>query len=172
VRKFDTSRQVSDDDLRTILEAARLAPSWKNDQPWRFVVVRSQELRDRLADSLYPGNPAGTAVRTASAVLLLIGVPEEGSIHQGRDYWLVDCGIAGEHLVLQAAELGIGTVWVSMLDSEQVCGAVGLPAGMQCVGLFPLGYPLGDIENKPRVPRRTFDEVVYYEGFGAVFGEG
>jgi nitroreductase len=122
-----------------------------------------------LADALLPGNPAATAVRTASAVLLLIGVPKEGAFHQGKDYWLVDCGIAGEHIFLQATELGIGTVWVSALDGGRVCEAAELPEGMQCVGLFPLGYPLGDFQAKPRVGRRPFSEVVYLERYGQAF---
>jgi nitroreductase len=81
----------------------------------------------------------------------------------------VDCGIAGEHIFLQATELGIGTVWVSLLDSDGVCRVVELPAGMQCVGLFPLGYSLGEIEGKPRTSRRDFSEVVFFEKYGEPF---
>lgn len=169
VRKFDTDRQVSDEDLRKIIEAGRMAPSWKNDQPWRFVVVRSQEAKDRIADCLLNSNPAVKAVRTASALLLLIGVPEEGEVHQDKPFWLVDCGIAGEHIFLEATELGIGTVWVSMLDSPAICNAVDLPAGMECVAVFPLGFPLEEIEAKPRTGRKAFDDVVFSERFGQPF---
>jgi nitroreductase len=166
VRKFDAERQVSDEDLRTIVEAGRMAPSWKNDQPWRFLVVRSQEQKDRIAECLLDSNPATKAVRTASALILVIGVPAEGTVHQDKQMWLVDCGIAGEHIVLQATDLGIGTVWVSQLDSDRVCSGLELPDDMQCVAIFPLGYALPEIENRPRTGRKEAKEVIFRERYG------
>ena len=105
VRVFDYERQVSDQDLATILGAARRAPSWKNEQPWRFVAVRSSETRRKILAALTEDNPARGAVAEASVVIVVLGVPEEGEIHQGKPFYLVDCGIAGQNLFLQAVEL-------------------------------------------------------------------
>jgi nitroreductase len=172
IRKFDPDRRVGDEDLATIVEAGRLAPSWKNDQPWRFVVVRSPETLNALADCLPEGNGAHRTIRAASAAIVLIGVPGEGAVHQGKEFWLVDCGIAGENIHLQATALGIATVWVSLLDSAGVCGVLGMPEGMECVGIFPLGYATPDIADRPRVPRRPAEEVVFAERFGQPFTAG
>ncbi|MCZ7663695.1 MAG: nitroreductase family protein [Thermoleophilia bacterium] len=164
IRKFEAGREVSDADLVSIVEAARQAPSWKNDQPWRFVVVRDAGLRERMAGCLGEGNPAANAVRGASAVIALIGVPAEGAIHQDKPFWLVDCGIAGEHVMLRSTELGISTVWVSMLDSPKLCGLLGLPEGMECVAVFPLGYAPDGYEPKPR-GRKPFEEIVWFQEY-------
>lgn len=167
-RKFDEARRVTDTEIATIIEAGRQAPSWKNDQPWRFVVVRDADLRDRIAACLSEGNPAAGTIRAASALIVLVGVPAEGEVHQGKPFWLVDCGIAGENMYLQATELGIASVWVSLLDSPRLCGHLGLPDGMECVGVFPLGYPPADYEPKPR-GRKPFEDVAWFEQHGAPF---
>ena len=169
IRKFDPDRRVSDQDLATIVEAGRLAPSWKNDQPWRFVIVRSPETLAALADCLPETNSAHRTIRSASAAIVLIGVPAEGAVHQDKDFWLVDCGIAGENIHLQATALGIATVWVSLLDSPRVCGVLDMPAGMECVGIFPLGYAAPETADRPRVPRRPAEETVFSERFGRPF---
>jgi nitroreductase len=168
IRRF-ADAEVTDDEVRRILEAARLAPSWKNRQPWRFVVVRSAQMKEAIAAALPEGNRAADSIRSASAVIVLVGVPAEGEIHDGKEYYLVDCGIAGEHLHLRATELGIGTVWVSLLDGATVCRVLDLPAGMECVAVFPLGRPLSEADERPRSGRRDFDDVVSLEGLERPF---
>lgn len=168
IRKFETDRQVSDADIATVVEAGRQAPSWKNDQPWRFVVVRDPDLRESVAQCLPEMNPAAGTVRAASAVIVLVGVPAEGAVHQDKPFWLVDCGIAGENMYLQATELGIATVWVSLVDGPRLCALLGLPEGMECVGLFPLGYAPEGYEPKPR-GRKEAADIVWSERYGRPF---
>jgi nitroreductase len=168
IRKFEQGRVVSDAEIATIVEAGRQAPSWKNDQPWRFVIVRDPALRERVASCLPESNRAADTIRAASAVIVLVGVPAEGAIHQDKPFWLVDCGIAGENMHLQATELGVATVWVSLLDSPRLCGELGLPQGMECVGLFPLGYAPEGYEPKPR-GRKPWEEIVWFERHGQPF---
>ena len=168
IRKFEPGRRVSDADIARIVEAGRQAPSWKNDQPWRFVVVRGGDLREKIAACLPEGNPAKNAILSASACLVLIGVPAEGEVHQDKPFWLVDCGIAGENMYLQATALGISTVWVSLLDGPRLCGLLGLPEGMECVGIFPLGYAPEGYEPKPR-GRKDPAEVIWFERFQQPF---
>jgi nitroreductase len=165
IRKFQEGREIPDADIRRVLEAGRLAPSWKNEQPWRFGVVRSTETRNAIADCLPQGNPAMNAIRAASAVIVLLGIPAEGEVHQDKPFWLVDCGIAGESMYLQATELGIATVWVSLVDGPAICKLLGAPEGAECVGVFPLGYALPDAHTKAR-PRRPAEEVFFAERFG------
>ena len=167
IRSFDCSTPVSDEDVARILEAGRLAPSWKNDQPWRFVVVRSAELRSKIADTLPEGNPARTAVASASVVLVLLGVPGEGAIHQGKPFYLVDCGIAGENMYLELVELGLAAVWVSLLDGPAVCRLLGAPADYECVAVLPIGYAAEGEYAKPGPPRKSRDEVCFFEQVGA-----
>lgn len=169
VRRYQEGEEVSDADIAQILEAGRRAPSWENLQPWRFVVVRSPELREKVADCLVDPNPATKGVKAASALIVLVGVPEEGAVHQDKPFWMVDCGIAGQQMVLRAVELGIGTVWASLLDSRKLAEVLNLPEGMECVGVFPLGYPRPDIESKKRTPRKEMEEIAYLESYGEPF---
>ena len=106
--------------LETMLEAARLAPSACNKQPWRFVVVEDKALRMRLInESFLSGIPMRWA-ENAGAIIAL-GMEKSAVTHRiapkisGVDYPLLDLGIAGEHLVLQAEELGLGTCWIGWM---------------------------------------------------------
>ena len=165
IRKFQEGREVSPADVEKIVQAGRLAPSWKNEQPWRFLVVRSAEMRNAIADCLPQGNPAMNTIRVASALIVLLGVPAEGEVHQDKPFWLVDCGIAGASMYLQATELGIATVWVSLLDGPAICRLLGAPEGTECVGVFPLGYALSDAPTKPR-PRKALEDIAFSERYG------
>lgn len=171
IRKFEEDREVTDADLTTILEAGRMSPSWKNRQPWRFVVVRDETLRASIADCLPDSNPARNSILTASAVIVLVAVPSEGEVHQDKPFWMVDCGIAGENMYLQAVELGISTVWVSLLDGPRLCALLGLPDDMECVGVFPLGYAPEGYEPKPR-GRKELSEIAWLEGYERPFTAG
>jgi nitroreductase len=165
IRTFQEGGVVTDAEIAKILEAGRLAPSWKNDQPWRFVVVRSEESRNAVADCLPEGNPATKAIRGASALIIMLGVPAEGEVHQDKPFWLVDCGIAGENMYLQAVELGVATVWASLVDGPAICRLLEAPEGMECVGVFPLGRPQPGSWVRPR-PRKELAGIAFFERYG------
>jgi nitroreductase len=166
VRRFRDGGEVTADQLRLLVEAGRLACSWKNDQPWRFVAVRSGEQKKALSDCVPEGNPGKKAVERAPVVIVLLAVPAEGEVHQDKPFWLVDCGIAGQQIYLQAVELGLGTVWVSLVDGPEVCRTLGAPDDWECVGLFPVGVPPEGSEEKKHTPRRPLEEVAFAEKVG------
>jgi nitroreductase len=116
IRQYD-ERAVSDTDIIAIVEAARRAPSAENAQPWRFVAVKSAASREALARVCFSGifSPTRFAARAPLLVALCAeraGLIEAGKSIKDRAMYQLDCGIAGEHLVLQAAELGLGTCWM------------------------------------------------------------
>ena len=161
---------VSDKDLDAILEAARQAPSWKNTQCWRFIVIKNPAVKNALADSLPQFNPAANAIRQAPIAIVAcaeIGKsgygPEKPETDKG-DYWyMYDIGLAMEHLVLAAAALGLGTVHVGLFDAPKIAALMNVPEGYCVVALTPLGYP-----EKPASarPRKETAEIVYYDKFG------
>lgn len=166
VRRFDSARPVSDEDVAAVLEAARRAPSWKNDQPWRFVAVRSAAMKDKIVSAVPEDNPACKAIASASVIIVMLGVPAEGEVHQDKAFYLVDCGIAGQNLFLQVVELGLASVWVALVDGPAVCRALEAPAGWECVGIFPIGYPLEGEYNKSPRPRKEIAEVCFLDRVG------
>ena len=149
--------------LELMLEAARLAPSACNKQPWRFVVVQDKATCMRLIDEAFLAGIPMKWAANAGAIIAL-GMEKSAITHKiaprisGVDYPLLDLGIAGEHLVLQAAELGLGTCWIGWIKPKEVRRIVGWPRSIEPVGLITVGWPASD-ERKVR-PRRSIDEIV------------
>jgi len=145
--------------LELMLEAARLAPSACNKQPWRFAVVVDESIRMRLiGEAFLAGIPMKWAVNAGTMIAL--GMEKSAITHKiapkisGVDYPLLDLGIAGEHLVLQAEELGLGTCWIGWIKPKAVRRIVGWPRSIEPVGLITVGWPVsGERKTRPRLER-------------------
>lgn len=169
VRKF-SDRPVEQEKLQAVLEAVRMAPSWSNMQCWRLVVVQDPEVRATIsqlsnvesffAPRGYKFNPAMKALAEAPVVIVACAVPEQSGEMAGQPYYLTDMGIATENLMLAAHAVGLGSVFVGVFDEEKLGELLEIPAGVRIVGLFPLGYPLGEAKAGP--PRKPLDEIVFY----------
>ena len=145
-------REVSETDLAFCLEAVELAPSACNRKPWRFVTVRDAELRAKISsDGLLPGIPMPW-LATAPVIMVLCARRELvthrlAPLFSGIDYLPLDCGIAGEHLVLAATSLGLGTCWIGWFNPKFIKKILHLPSDLQPVSLISLGYP-ADVDRK------------------------
>ncbi|MFZ5916890.1 MAG: nitroreductase family protein [Chloroflexota bacterium] len=147
---------VEDDTLQQVLEAARLAPTAANRQPFRLIVIRTAgrqaELR-RIYDREW--------FVQAPLVICACGVPAENWVRMdGKNYNDVDVAIAMDHLILAAADLGLGTCWIAAFDPAAARQVLGLPDGIEPVALTPLGYPAD--QPRPKA-RRPLAELVRYE---------
>lgn len=159
------SEPVSRAMVAQILDAARLAPSACNRQPWRFVVVTEGALRSRLLEEgTLPG--LGMSWALAAPVILVLGIKKSVITHRVApllsqvEYPLLDLGIAGEHAVLQATELGLGTCWIGWIRPKEVRRIVGWPADITPQALLTVGWPA----SKPQraSPRFPLDEIVMW----------
>ena len=152
--------------LMHILEAARLAPSACNQQPWRFAVVRDLDLRRRIVEEGFlPGIKMTWAID--APVHVVIGMERSFVTHRlaasvsGVDYPWVDIGIAGEHLVLAATELGLGTCWIGWIKPRAIARIVGWPRSVKPVVVITVGYPSEvETEKLPASRRKSLDEIV------------
>ena len=156
-------KPVEQTKLDYILEGARLAPSWKNLQCWRFIVVKDLKLRTGITAAFTEGNPGRKAIVQAPVVIVLCALPNESEVWEDKDFTMLDAGLAMEHLILAATELGLGTCWQGMFTEETVKGVLDIPEGIRVVAMTPLGYPAE--ERRPR-PRKELNEIVFYEGWG------
>jgi nitroreductase len=170
IRKQKPDR-ISDDKIQKILEAARWAPSWANTQSWRFVVVRDNEIKEKLAATLGIHNPAAGAIKTSPVTLVICAEMGRGSFYGGKavtdkgDYWyMFDAGIAMQNICLTAHSLGIGTVIVGLFDAQQAAAALNVPEGYCVVAMTPLGLPA---EEGKAPPRRELAEIAFRDKFGA-----
>jgi len=154
IREY-TAEAVSDEQVRILLEAAMAAPSASNLKPWEFVVVRGRDLCRRLADT----HPYSEMCASAAAVFVVCGRERESH------HWVEDTSAATQNLLLAAAGLGLGAVWVAvypMVGREAyVRELLGIPDTLRVLCLVPLGYPA---ESKP--PRTQYDpRRVHYERY-------
>lgn len=165
IRKYQ-ARPVPDEVLARVLEAARCSPSWANTQCWRFVVVKNQETRRKLAEALPTTNPSRRAIENAPVVVAICGQKGVSGYYHNQpstvlgDWFMFDVGLAASQLTLAAQALGLGTVHVGLLDLNAAGAVLGVPADVQVVELVPVGYP----DQQPTAPpRKPLSEIVHWE---------
>ena len=146
---------VEQEKLDSILEAASLAPSAKNLQDWRFVVVTDKEKKRRLAEA------ASDQMFIADAGAIIAACSNSDYVMRcGQPIGPIDVAIALEHICLQAAELGLATCWIGSFYPEKVRAVLGIPDNIAVIELMALGYPA----DEPKQPRREpIDKIVCYE---------
>jgi nitroreductase len=150
-------RPVEEEKLDLILEAARLAPTADNRQPFRVIVVRDQAERAALAAAY-----SRKWFYTAPIILVVCGVPSEVWVRfDGFDSLVTDAAIVTDHLTLQATDVGLGTCWIADFDPKAARQALHLPDYLVPLFLTPLGYPAAGARPKKR---RSRDELVYWDG--------
>lgn len=150
-----TADPVEDEKLERILEAARLAPSGKNGQPWIFIVVSDEETRKRLV----PACRDQKFVGEAPVVIAACG-NEELAYKKMGGYWNslpVDIGIALEHLMLAAEAEGLGTCWIGAFSEDKVREILDVPQNYKILALTPVGYPAAE---KVFRKRKDMSEIV------------
>lgn len=142
--------KVPQEVLDRLLEAVRAAPSACNHQPWRFVVVREEATRKRLAQACHGQG----FIAQAPVVIVACGWQKDAYPRMGG-YWNslpVDVAIALDHLMLAAASEGLGTCWIGSFDEKEVREVLGIPEDVTVIGATPLGYssgPSGTDQRKP-----------------------
>ena len=167
VRTF-AGEDVESGKIDQILEAARLAPSWANKQGWSFVVVRDRETVKRVAGASGAGN---RWMAKAPLIVVACGDPGASGTRGDLKYFMVDVAIAMEHLVLAAADLGLGTCWIGAFDEAAIKEILGIPEKVRVVALTPVGYAAeraGVQESLTRLVvgsknRKRLGEIVHFE---------
>jgi len=148
-------KPLEQDKLRAVLEAARLAPSAKNLQDWRFVVVTDRQTKKDVAAAANDQ----TFLEKAGAIIVACTVSDH-VMRCGQAVGPIDVAIALEHMCLQATDLGLATCWIGSFYPDKVKPIVGIPAGATIVELLALGYPAESSKHSRRVP---LDHIVAFE---------
>jgi len=148
---------IEQDKLLRILEAGRLAPSARNLQSWKFIVVRGAPIRSRLAKA------SGQAfLAQAAAVIAVVSLDPDRLMHCGVPSGPVDCAIAIEHMALAATAEGLGTCWIGHFDQAGCCRILNVPSTARIIEMLTVGYPAAEPAPKDRKP---LEEIVSYERF-------
>ncbi|MCX8170399.1 MAG: nitroreductase family protein [Candidatus Bathyarchaeota archaeon] len=172
IRAYE-DKPVEKDKLHRVLEAARLAPSAGNRQPWRFIVVTDPKVKEEIRSvkerfRLPPPKgvppppsrmPPRDPLLTAPVIIIGCAIPKES--FPGTDFWKIDVSIALQNLVLAAWEMGLGTCWVGVFhEEEEIKKVLGLPEDTRIVAMVTLGYPAE--KKEPVTDRKPLEEIVRY----------
>jgi len=155
VRSYQ-KRPVEKEKLETILQAAQLAPSAKNRQEWRFIVVQDADTRKKLCVAA----TIQAFIGEAPVIIACCSTNADYVMRCGQPAYPIDVAIAMEHMVLQAVEEGLGTCWVGSFYEDQVKAILGIPAPVRVVELLTMGYPADTICAKSRLP---LEQIVCHE---------
>jgi len=140
-------RAIESEKLDLIYEAARLAPSAKNLQDWRFVAVTDPGLKAQVAAA------ANNQMFIAKAAIILVGCSVcKETMRCGQRIAPIDVAIALDHLCLQAAELGLGTCWIGSFYPDKIRPILGIPQDVEIVELMAIGYPASPPKPRSRLP--------------------
>jgi len=162
-------KPIEKEKIERCLEAARLAPSACNAQPWKFVVVDKPELKEQVANAARAEMlNMNKFANEAPVIIAIVMEPANvtstlGSKIKRKHYPLMDIGIAAEHICLQATEEGLGSCMIGWLNEKKVKKTLGVPSARRIPLLITLGYPSEQQESWR--PRQEFDEVVVYNKY-------
>ena len=152
IRSYD-GRVVETEQLKKVLEAGRLAPSARNMQEWKFVVVQGARLA-ALCEAC-----SGQRMVQEAGTALVICAAENHMMGCGQPSGTIDCSIALSFMLLQAQELGLGMCWLGAFDADAVKRALDLPQEWMPVAVSPLGYPA---EQPAARPRKALEEITLF----------
>lgn len=165
IRRF-LDKPVEREKILVCIEAARLAPSADNVQPWRFLIIDDLELKARFAKEVFSGIYFISRFAAKAPVLIMILARLDiianriGKQIQDVSFYLIDIGIAGEHIVLQAEELGLGTCWIGWFNARKARKFFRIPRKYKIVSLMAMGY----YEKRPskEKKRKKLEEIAWF----------
>lgn len=160
VRQY-ADKEISDSVTEKILRAGMAAPTARNSQPWEFIVVTEQSIRDSLNAAL----PYAKMLESAKLAIVVCGNMDKTLEGDARDNWILDCSAASENMLLAAHALGVGGVWCGVYPSKErsegVTRALNLPANLIPLNVLSFGYP----DKKPAVKDKWDTTKIHYNNF-------
>jgi nitroreductase len=174
-RAFDPV-EITDEMISELMYSASRAPSCNNNQPWRFIFVREEKILDKVKDTLTRGNYWG---KRASAIIALVSRPDLDCQTDGRNYNLLDSGMAMGFMLLKATEMGLASHPIAGFDQKAVKEILNIPNDYELLPLIIIGERSDDLDllekdrhkesEVKRSKRKPMEEVMSIDGFR--FGE-
>ncbi len=168
-RKY-ISDPIEKEKLDRCLEAARLAPSASNSQPWTFVTVTNPELKEKVALQTFSKLVTFNKFVVQAPVLIVMVLEKPklvtriGGAIKSMQYPMIDIGIAAEHFCLQAAEEGLGTCMLGWFNEKPIKELLNIPKNKTIGLIITVGYTPKDYKLRTKI-RKGFDEVVRYNSY-------
>ena len=169
VRRY-ADTPVEPEKLTLCLEAARLAPSASNSQPWKFIIVDKEPLRTEVAKATFSDIKLINKFTVQAPVLVVIVMEKAKLITRlamlvkKKEWPLIDIGITAEHFCLQAAELGLGTCMIGWFDEDKIKKLLQMPADKSIGLVISIGYAVEGYPQRTKI-RKSMEEIVSYNKY-------
>lgn len=154
VRKY-TTEKVSSEQVELLLKAGMAAPSARNIQPWEFIVIQNRETLNEISEF---GTFAYMPKEAPLAIVVCADTDKEMPAQSGKNYWIQDCSAATQNIMLQAAEMGLGSVWIGTFPKEEMykplAELLDLPKNIIAVTTIAIGHAAGEV-----TPKDKFDKT-------------
>ncbi len=161
-----SKKPIEPEKLEQVLEAARLAPSARNLQPWHFLLVQGEDAIDELVSGAFP--ESNQVLKNAPLVILICAREEDDVTRDGKPYYLFDAGLTVENLLLAATDLGLVTHPILMFDESEIKRIFEIPDDYRVVLATPLAYPAESSYDEAAVDklgdrtRKCLGEITHY----------
>ncbi len=158
VRSFNPDKPVNEDIIKRILKAGNIAPSASNRQPWKFIIVSSKQMLDKVRECY-----DRQWFKDAPQILVVIGYKDEAWVRNADNYNSIetDVTIAMDHMILAAHALGVSTCWIAAFNNNILRGALKLGQNEIVYSITPLGYTMDEAATN-RTTRKPLDEVIQF----------
>lgn len=169
VRRF-SGRSVEHEKILQCAEAARLAPSASNSQPWSIIIADKPELSAALAETTYDSYLTFNRFVSQAPVIVALVIEKTrvitkiGSLIKDRDFQWTDHGIAATHFCLMATEVGLGTCMLGWFNEKKAKELLGIPRNKRVSMLIAVGYPPEDYPQRKKI-RKPFEEIVFFNRY-------
>jgi nitroreductase len=158
IREY-SHKTIEPEKMERILEAARLAPTARNQQDWKLILVKNSDIKDKLVDSAAPHQQF---LKGAPILIAACALNPAYVMHCGHPAYLIDLAIALEHVALQAVREGLGTCWIGSFDEEKAKTVLGIPQDVRIVELMSLGYPE---QLPPARSRKPMQDLIVWDSW-------
>jgi len=169
IRRY-SDKPVETEKLNHCLEAARMAPSASNGQPWKFIIVDQEPLRTQVAKATFSDIKLINKFTLQAPVLVVIVIEKAKLITRlamlvkKKEWPLIDIGITAEHFCLQAAELGLGTCMIGWFEEDKIKKLLQIPSEKSIGLVISLGYPAEGYPQRTKI-RKPMEEIVQYNRY-------
>lgn len=168
IKQYKTT-PIDRDKVSRMINSAMMAPSWKNNTSYKFILISDENERTMLAGAVAnDNNEAANAIKQAPMTAVVVADPNDSGKVNGQDIYLVDTAIAMEHFILSATNEGYGTCWIAAMDENKVKSILSIPNNYRVVGMTPIGE---SAENATHKPKKEVRDYIYLNNWGNTYTE-
>ncbi len=168
IKKFKNT-PINTEKLARMINAALMAPSWKNNTSYKFILVDEKSELEQISKAIINNdNSAAQSILEAPMTAVVVADPNDSGEVENKEYYLVDSAIAMEHFVLAATNEGYGTCWIAALNEELIKSALSIPENYKVVALTPVGEI---VESKDHYDKKDVKNILFRNNWNNPYTE-